>query len=199
MKTMIHYKSFASHSFRLLLILALLTSASSGLYAQVKVGKVGKKATAKDKPAKADAGKDKEKKELKRPGKVGDSNVDNFVNQSFDIYEGTMKTEKDLAQIDSSMTKLEGEGKLTKEGPTLAKKLYAIQGETRKRQDKIKTLGSKSKSVLEGAKSISPKTKSLKAIKNVNLAIKALDQSKELTPKQVSKSSTLIGRVKKQD
>ena len=52
----------------------------------------------------------KEEKELKRPSSVGESGIDGFVSQSFDVYEPTIKTDKDLAAIEKEIEKMEKDG-----------------------------------------------------------------------------------------
>lgn len=135
--------------------------------------------------------------ELKRPKAMGDSNIDNYVNEAFDIYEGTMKTEKDLAEIDSNLTSIEKEGNKLKKDAEIAQKLYNIQGEVRKRQEKMREMDTRAAAVMESAKGFSPKLKAPQAIKNVNNANKALKISQEKTPGQIKKTEELTSRVDK--
>jgi len=135
--------------------------------------------------------------QMKRPKNMGDSNIDNYVNESFDIYEGTMTTEKNLVEIDSSLTKIEKEGNKIKQDAEILKKLYSVQGEVRGREAKIKNLDNRAVAVMENAKNFSPKLKAPQAIKNVNNANKALKISQDKTPGQVKKTEELSLRTDK--
>ena len=138
-----------------------------------------------------------EEEQLKRPGNIGDSGVDDFVNQSFDVYEATMKTEKDLIAIETDLDKIEKDGNHLKQDADILKRLYYIQKELRTRDDKIKELDNKAVSMAENAKNMKPVTKAPKAVKNVNSATKALKISQELTPAQAKKTQELINRAEK--
>ena len=145
----------------------------------------------------APKGGGEELKDLKRPGDIGDAEVDGFVNQSFDLYDGTLATDKNLKALETDVEKIEKEGTKIKSDADVAKRLYAIQGEIRKRDDKVKELDNKAADMLKHAKEIKPIGKVPKATKNVNAATKALDRTKEMTPAQVKKTEELSERIKK--
>ncbi len=134
---------------------------------------------------------------LKRPKNMGDSNIDNYVNECFDIYEGTMSTEKNLGEIDSSLTKIEKEGNKIKQDAEILKKLNSVQSEVRGREKKIKELDNRAVAVMDGAKNFSPKLKAPQAVKNVNNANKALKIAQDKTPGQVKKTEELSLRADK--
>lgn len=138
-----------------------------------------------------------EEKDLKRPENVGDSEVDGFVNQSFDLYLSTLATDKNLKGIEADIEKIEKEGNKIKSDADVAKRLYAIQGEIRTRDEKAKELDNKAADMAKHAKDIKPINKVPKATKNVNSATKALDRTKEMTPAQVKKTEELSERIKK--
>jgi hypothetical protein len=138
-----------------------------------------------------------EDEELKRPGNIGDTDVDNFVNQSFDVYEATIATDKNLETIEKDLVKIEEEGNKIKQDADILKRLYLVQKEIRSRDEKIKELDNKAVSMAENAKNIKPVTKAPKAVKNVNSATKALKISQEHSPKQVIKTQELIDRAEK--
>lgn len=138
-----------------------------------------------------------QEEQLKRPGNIGDSGVDGFVNQSFDVYEATMKTEKDLAAIETDLDKIEKDGNKIKQDADILKRLYNIQKEIRTRDDKIKELDNKALAMAETAKNIKPATKAPKAVQNVKSATKALKIAQELTPAQAKKTQELINRAEK--
>ncbi len=135
--------------------------------------------------------------ELKRPKNIGDSDVDGFVDQSFDVYEATLSTDKNLATIETDLEKIEKDGNKIKQDADILKRLYGIQKEIRSRDDKIRELDNKAVSMAENAKNIKPVTKAPKAVKNVNEATKALKLSQEMTPKQATKTQELIDRAEK--
>jgi DNA repair ATPase RecN len=138
-----------------------------------------------------------EETELKRPGNIGDSGVDDFVNQSFDVYEATISTDKNLETIEKDLVKIEEEGNKIKQDADILKRLYLVQKEIRSRDDKIKELDNKAVSMAENAKNMKPVTKAPKAVKNVNSATKALKIAEDHTPKQVTKTQELIDRAEK--
>lgn len=138
-----------------------------------------------------------QEEELKRPGNIGDSGVDGFVNQCFDVYEATIKTDKDLAAIETDLDKIEKDGNKLKQDADILKRLYFIQKELGTRDDKIKELDNKAIAMAETAKNIKPVTKAPKAVKNVNSATKALKIAQELTPGQAKKTQELINRAEK--
>lgn len=138
-----------------------------------------------------------EEKELKRPSAVGESGIDGFVSQSFDVYEPTIKTDKDLLAIEQEIDKMEKEGHKIKSDAEVLKRLYFIQKEVRTRPDKIAELDNKAKDMVETAKNISPKTKAPAAIKAVNTATKALSIANDKTPKQAQKTEDLLSRANK--
>lgn len=134
---------------------------------------------------------------LKRPKNTGDSNIDNYVNESFDIYDGTISTEKNLAEIDSNLAKIEKDGNKIKQDAQILKKLNSVQSEVRGREAKIKNLDDRAVAVMENAKNFSPKLKAPQAIKNVNNANKALKISQDKTPGQIKKTEELTVRADK--
>ncbi len=138
-----------------------------------------------------------EEKDLKRPGDIGDSEVDGFVNQSYDLYESTLATDKNLKTIEADLEKIEKEGNKIKSDADILKRLYAIQGEIRARDEKAKPLDNKAVEMAKHAKEIKPINKVPKATKNVNSATKALDKTKAMTPEQVKKTDELLARAKK--
>ncbi|MFI5202967.1 MAG: hypothetical protein ACHQF2_00610 [Flavobacteriales bacterium] len=138
---------------------------------------------------------EEEEKELKRPGNIGDSGIDDYVNQCFDNYEGVIATDKNLATIEKDLEKIEKDGNKIKSDADILKRLYAIQGEIRKRDDNIKGLDSRAAGVLQSAKDLKPVTKAPKATKNVNTATKALKISQEKSPAQAKKTQDLILRA----
>lgn len=137
-----------------------------------------------------------EEKELKRPGNIGDASIDNYVNQCFDNYEGVIKTDKDLAAIEADLNKIEADGNKLKHDADILKRLYAIQGEIRKRDDKMKDLDKTTESMVKNAKNLKPATKAPKAVKNVNNGTKALKIAQEKTPGQLKKTEELISKAK---
>lgn len=140
---------------------------------------------------------EEEEAELKRPGNIGDAGVDDFVNQSFDVYEATIKTDKDLETIEKDLVKIEEEGNKIKHDADILKRLYLIQKEIKTRDEKIKELDNKAVAMAENAKNLKPVTKAPKAVKNVNTATKALKIAQDHTPKQITKTQELIDRAEK--
>lgn len=138
-----------------------------------------------------------EEKELKRPDNIGDTETDAFVNQSFDLYASTLKTDKDLKAIEADIEKIEKDGNKIKQDADVLKRLYAIQGEIRSRDEKAKELDNKAADMAKHAKDIKPIKLVPQATKNVKSATKALDKTKEMTPNQVKKTEELLGRANK--
>jgi len=113
--------------------------------------------------------KEKKEKELKRPDKVGHASTDAFVASSFDVYEKNQKISKQLSDAAGNVTNA------TEIAADLEGQMKEITG-----------LLGKSGDVVTGAKSITPKTNSMKAIKAVNTATKALNKTKENIPAQLA-------------
>jgi len=136
-----------------------------------------------------------EEKDLKRPDNVGDSETDSFVNQSFDLYEATNKTNKDLKAIEGDLEKIEKDGNKIKQDADILKRLYAIQGEIRSRDEKAKELDNKAADMAKHAKDIRPIKLVPQATKNVKSASAALKKTNDMTPAQVKKTEELIRRA----
>ena len=118
--------------------------------------------------------KDKGKKEkpIKRPKPVGNKEVDDFVNNSFNIYQESCNTNKKLDEMKYSVANLAaGE---TQEIERITKEVKVIQNNSKKVDDRVNGLLKQAPQVLSGAQNITPKINSIKAVKNINTAKKAL-------------------------
>jgi F0F1-type ATP synthase membrane subunit b/b' len=118
----------------------------------------------KDKKAK----KEKAAKELKRPDKVGHGATDAYVTSAFDLYEKNQEISKTLADASNN-----------------ADKAGQVKGDLDKQMEEVKGLIGKSADVIKEAKTITPKTDSMKAVKAVNAATKALKATQEAIPGQL--------------
>ena len=114
------------------------------------------------------AKKAKTEKVIERPAKVGNGDVDSFVGSSFDIYEKNQEITKTLSDAANS-----------------ADKAGETKADLEKQVEEVKGLLAKSKDVIAAAKTITPKTDSMKAVKAVNAATKALNATQAAIPGQL--------------
>ncbi|MBI2279964.1 MAG: hypothetical protein HYU68_04665 [Bacteroidetes bacterium] len=112
--------------------------------------------------------KEKVAEELKRPEKVGHSATDSYVDSSFDLYEKNQELTKKLGDLKNH-----------------AGDVKSIKSDLESQQQDVTGLLEKSEAVIKEAKTITPKTNSLKAVKAVTQATKALNATKEALPGQI--------------
>ncbi|MCB9364872.1 MAG: hypothetical protein H6587_09910 [Flavobacteriales bacterium] len=112
--------------------------------------------------------KAKTEKNIKRPGIVGHAATDKFVDSSFDVYERNIKLTDKLSNAAGNV----GEVK-------------EIKNELESQTKEVKGLLGQSAHVMKEAKTITPKTNSMKAVKAINAATKALNTTKENFPIQL--------------
>lgn len=112
--------------------------------------------------------KDKAAKELKRPAKVGHGATDTYVTSAFDLYEKNQALSKKMADMKENAA----------DADDMKKQLDAQTNEA-------KELLGKSADVIKEAKTITPKTNSMKAVKAVNAGTKALKATQEAIPGQL--------------
>ena len=146
---------------KILLVALLMAGVSADSFAQDKKKKEKKKK------------KDKKEKVLERPAKVGNAGVDDYATSAFDLYEKNQAISKKLGDAtgnvgDAGAIKTDLEGQL-KEVAGLLKK---------------------SEGALKGAKAITPKTDSMKAVKAVSAGTKALNATKDAIPGQLEMIKT---------
>ncbi len=118
--------------------------------------------------------------DVKRPANIGDSEFDNFKNTSFDIREESLTLKESVTKIDNEIKnysgvmntigveKLKGNLKALLDTKTAVATIVNRIGE----------LDNQSKDLLQNAKSLKPKTKSIKATKNTNASVKGLQLAK---------------------
>ena len=99
---------------------------------------------------------------------MGHSATDDYVNASFNLYEKNQEITKTLANPTDNVNDL---GSIKSDLETQSKEAAQLLG--------------KSSDVLTEAKSITPKTNSLKAVKAVNEATKALNETQKAIPGQL--------------
>lgn len=117
--------------------------------------------------------KEKVAEELKRPEAMGHAATDSYVTSAFNLYEKNQELTKKLADAKSHA----GEAK-------------QIKNDLEAQQKEVAGLLEKSADVIKEAKTISPKTDSMKAVKAVNQATKALNATKEALPAQLEQIKT---------
>lgn len=112
--------------------------------------------------------KEKAAKELKRPDKVGHASTDAFVTSAFDIYTKNQAITKKLSDATGNVADA---GKIKTDLEGQMKEITGLLGKTG--------------DVMKGAKGITPKTDSMKAVKALNTATKALNATKTAIPGQL--------------
>ena len=115
----------------------------------------------------------KEVKQIERPATVGHGTTDKYVDSVFDVYEKNQELTKKLGDI----KKHAGEAK-------------SIKNDLEAQQKDVATLLQTSDDVLKEAKTITPKTNSMKAVKAISQATKALNATKDALPAQLEQIKT---------
>ena len=122
---------------------------------------------------------DKKEKPLKEPNDIGVADFDLFKNTSFDILTNADKLKADTKRIDDAV----------KQYPTMTglsierikgdyNALKRLKDETTELTNKIPELDNQGKQLVENAKNVTPKLKSIDAVGNTKDSIKALDKAK---------------------
>lgn len=112
--------------------------------------------------------KTKTEKTIQRPGIVGHAATDKFVDSSFDVYERNIKLTEKLSNAAGN-----------------AGEVKSIKNDLENQTNEVKGLLGQSADVMKEAKTITPKTNSMKAVKAINAATKALNTTKENFPIQL--------------
>ena len=112
--------------------------------------------------------KAKTEKVIERPGMVGHAATDKFVDSSFDVYERNIKLTEKLSNAAGNATEIK-----------------SIKNDLENQTNEVKGLLGQSADVMKEAKTITPKTNSMKAVKAINSATKALNMTKENFPIQL--------------
>ena len=112
--------------------------------------------------------KKKEAKTLVKPDAVGHGATDDYVNSAFKLYKKNQQITKTLADPTNNTDDL---GSVKSDLEAQSKEAAQLLG--------------KSSAVLTEAKSITPKTNSIKAVKAVNEATKALNETQKAIPGQL--------------
>ena len=116
-----------------------------------------------------------------RPKNIGVSDFDNFKNSSFDVQEESASLKEDVTQIDNEIKQYSGV--MNTIGVAKIKEdLKALKGSQKAVKvlsDKIGDLTPQGKTLLENAKDVKPKMKSVSATKNTNKSGKGLDIAKD--------------------
>jgi len=117
----------------------------------------------------------------KRPDNIGVGNYDEFKNNSFDINGQSHKANQDLLTLDKEIKGYAGIIN-TLDAQKLTKDYNAILGLNKFSKEiagKISQLDDQGKQMIDGAKDVSPKMKSISAANNTNKSIKALEASRK--------------------
>ncbi|MGE0560716.1 MAG: hypothetical protein AB7O47_02785 [Flavobacteriales bacterium] len=115
----------------------------------------------------------KEVKQIERPASVGHGTTDKYVDSAFDVYEKNQELTKKLGDIKNHA----GEAK-------------SIKADLEAQQKDVATLLQTSDDVVKEAKTITPKTNSMKAVKAISQATKALNATKDALPGQIEQIKT---------
>jgi len=138
------------------------------VFAAVLVATTSVSAFAQEQKEEKKEKKEKVAEELKRPEAMGHAATDSYVTSAFNLYEKNQEITKKLADAKSNA----GEAK-------------QIKNDLEAQQKEVAGLLEKSADVIKEAKTITPKTDSMKAVKMVNQATKALNATKDALPKQL--------------
>ena len=119
----------------------------------------------------------KTEKLIKRPGASEHAATANFVDSSFDVYERNQKVSVKLSDVRGNAGDA---GEIKSDLEAQLKEVAGLLGQ--------------SKDVLAKAKSISPKTNSIKAVKALNAPTKALSATKDAIPGQIASIKEQSGK-----
>jgi hypothetical protein len=122
---------------------------------------------------------DKKEKPLKKPNDIGVADFDSFKNTSFDILTNADRLKADTKRIDDAVRQYPTMTGLSVErikGDYNAVKRLKV--ETTELTNKIPELDNQGKQLVENAKNVTPKLKSIDAVGNTKDSIKALDKAK---------------------
>lgn len=114
--------------------------------------------------------KEKTEKEVKRPKLAGHAATDKFVDSSFDVYERNRAITKKLSDATGNVADA---GKIKDQLEAQLKEVTGLVGQ--------------SADLMKKAKTITPKTNSMKAVSALNAATKALNATKKAIPGQLDK------------
>ena len=119
--------------------------------------------------------------DLERPKNIGVSDFDNFKNSSFDIKDESATLKESVTQIDNEIKNYSGVMNTisVEKIKTNLKALKDSKEAVATLTNRISSLDEKSKALLENAKNLKPKTKSIGATKNTNKSVKGLGIAKE--------------------
>lgn len=126
----------------------------------------------------------------KPPGDMGVDQFDAFKNNSFNIMNESIKTDKDITTLDNQVKSYSGSITNTSIDNLRAdyKAVLDLSKVKKNLVDKIGQLDNQGKEVITAAKSFTPKLKSVTAVNNTNKAVQALDFSR----KKLTNSGALL-------
>lgn len=119
-------------------------------------------------------------KTVSRPGDIGDSEFDNFKNNSFNVLEESTKLKNDLKTIDDEVKSYSGimSTIATDKIKGNYKALTGIRKEVESVNANISELDDKGKDMVENAGKVTPKMKSIKATANTKKSVEGLEIAK---------------------
>ena len=119
-------------------------------------------------------------KTVQRPSDIGESEFDNFKNNSFNVLEESTKLKRDLTHVDDE---IKSYGGVLSEVATDKLKghyqaLTGIKKETESVKSNLAELDDKGKDMVANASKVTPKMKSIKATANTKKSVEGLDVAK---------------------
>ncbi len=118
--------------------------------------------------------------DVQRPKNMGNSDFDNFKNSAFDIKDESQSLKEGVTQIDNEVKNYSGV--INTIGVDKLKNNLAALKESKEAvktlNERIGVLDDQGKSMLDNAKTVKPKMKSISATKNTNQSIKGLNIAK---------------------
>ncbi len=133
-----------------------------------------------------------------RPSDVGDASLDGFKNSAFDNYGSSARMSNDLdaATVElSRLEKIDPKERKKDEVDAIKSRLAASGKEALRQQKETADLLESSKGMPAAAKNISPKTKVIKATKNTNASVKALNNAKINTDNNIKRIEEMNKRA----
>ncbi len=135
-------------------------------------------------------------KKIVKPAALGNAKLDGYIDECFAIYDKTFVIEENLTESETAIVEVEAKEAPTKgDIITISAKLKESTNKLEALQTDATTLAEKYDEVMKGAKTLTPKTKSFKALKNMKTALNALNSSKKRIPELLKKAGGQKTRV----
>lgn len=146
---------------------------------------------------KGQANQECEMKDFDKPDETGDSEVDGYVNESFELYDKVKGFADEVTVVDLAVKKAEeAPDSASKEDlEDLKSNLNALKTKGESLKSDCESLANKSDDAMGAAKDVKPMSKKPKAIKAIKTAINVNKESAKQIPVQLQKVAASTQKV----